>query len=163
MDWWAEKSGITNHRTAANSLHTRLRAGLNEPELLVLSEYSKLLKDSFLRPALLPQVYLHFDPQTIRQRLAADGKRLVRQRMDFLMLLPARCRVVIEIDGRQHYSTNGAPSPELYAATMREDRRLRLSGYEVYRFGGHEFADLDTAAGVVRSFFVELLARYKIT
>ena len=38
------------------------------------------------------------------------------------------------------------------------DRELRLAGYEVYRFGGHEIADRSQAAGILDKFFDELLA-----
>jgi hypothetical protein len=43
-----------------------------------------------------------------------------------------------------------------------EDRRLRLAGYEVYRFGGAELSpdDLDAPARVER-FFDELLDRHR--
>ena len=46
-------------------------------------------------PALIPQVYLHYDPavvRTLRHRASFP-----RQRMDFLLLLPNRARVVIEV------------------------------------------------------------------
>jgi very-short-patch-repair endonuclease len=59
-------------------------------------------------------------------------------------------RVVIEVDGRHHYATQDltlvdkfVASAQLYAEMAREDRRLRLMGYEVYRFGGHEFQDVN--------------------
>jgi hypothetical protein len=58
-------------------------------------------------PALVSQVYLHYDPYTASQLGDRPGQ-LKRQRMDFLLLLPRRVRVVIEIDGVQHYSDNGA-------------------------------------------------------
>lgn len=61
---------------------------------------------------------------------------LSRQRMDFLLLFPDRSRVVIEIDGRQHYAAEERADPGRYAEMVREDRALRLRGYEVYRFGG---------------------------
>jgi hypothetical protein len=52
----------------------------------------------------LIQVYLHYDPYT---RWA--GGTLGRQRMDFLLLLDHRRRVVLEVDGIQHYAdTEGA-------------------------------------------------------
>ncbi|SEE62475.1 DUF559 domain-containing protein [Streptomyces sp. TLI_105] len=81
--------------------------------------------------------------------------------MDFLLLLPHRVRLVLEVDGQQHYSANGKANPELYAQMVSEDRQLKLSGYEVYRFGGHE---LDQNAGprVVAGFFRELFGRYGI-
>lgn len=38
------------------------------------------------------------------------------------------------------------------------DRELRLAGYEVYRFGGHEIAERSQAAGILSKFFSDLLA-----
>jgi very-short-patch-repair endonuclease len=77
--------------------------------------------------------------------------------MDFLLLLPGRRRVVVEVDGAQHYSENDKPSPRLYAEMVREDRALRLAGYEMYRFGGAELPDLQGAADLLHPFFDELL------
>jgi very-short-patch-repair endonuclease len=64
------------------------------------------------------------------------GGELARERMDFLMLLSDRRRLGIEVDGKQHHSEGDRPSPRLYSVTVAEDRRIRLTGYEVYRFGG---------------------------
>jgi very-short-patch-repair endonuclease len=67
---------------------------------------------------------------------------LARQRMDFLLLLPNRVRVVIECDGVQHYAgDDGRAELRRYAEMVAEDRALRLRGYEVYRFGGYELQD----------------------
>ena len=109
--------------------------------------------------ALLPQVYLHYDPYTIKQRANGD-KPLKRQRMDFLLLFSNRQRVVIEVDGKQHYSDNNIVSPSLYAEMVIEDRHLKLAGYEVYRFGGYEFQKEDEAKKEVIDFFSELLHKY---
>jgi hypothetical protein len=88
---------------------------------------------------LIPQVYLHYDPYTAARR-GAPGP-LSRQRMDFLLLLPHRARVVIECDGKQHYAdASGRADPRRNAAMMAEDWELRLKRYEVYRFGGAELA-----------------------
>ena len=38
-----------------------------------------------------------------------------------------------------------------------EDRRLRLAGYEVFRFGGAEFVNADNAAQMLQRFFDDLL------
>lgn len=163
VDWWAAKHEISNAKEAANGLYQRLEACLNPPERALLGGYKRLLRlHGFGLPALIPQVYLHYDPKSVRQRLAEDGKRLERQRMDFLLLLPGQHRVVIELDGIQHYSDNGEAKPARYAAMMQEDRRLRLSGYEVYRFGGHEFRDLEAGKGTAESFFAQLLGRYGV-
>lgn len=51
--------------------------------------------------------------------------------MDFLLLFSDRQRVVIEVDGKQHYADGDHPSPSRYSAMVAEDRRLRLAGYEV--------------------------------
>ena len=82
--------------------------------------------------------------------------------MDFLLLLPYGKNVVIEIDGRQHYSENGQSSPRLYAEMVAEDRRLKLTGYEVYRFGGYEFVEPEKAQQTVKVFFSELFKLYAI-
>ncbi|WP_030267315.1 hypothetical protein [Streptomyces violens] len=90
--------------------------------------------------------------------------------MDFLLLAPDRSRIVIEVDGVQHYGRKNPPDgqgavswtavPRLYSEMVAEDRRLRLAGYEIYRFGGWEL----TASGgepLLADFFTELLARHK--
>jgi very-short-patch-repair endonuclease len=92
-------------------------------------------------PALIPQVYLHYDPAVVKFLRHRTGLR--RQRMDFLLLLPNNRRVVLEVDGTQHFSRDDKPSLAAYAEMAAADRDLRLSGYEVYRFGANEL----TAAG----------------
>ncbi|WP_080430469.1 hypothetical protein [Burkholderia ubonensis] len=124
-------------------------------------------------PALIPQVYLHYDPYTKRQR--GDEQFLARQRMDFLLMLEQGVRIVIEVDGRHHYavpdplaSDRFVANAQRYAEMVAKDRRLRLMGYEVYRFGGHEFLDVDLeqrkvgprAQQCVAEFFDRLLARH---
>src|SRR5439155_20343754 len=116
----------------------------SEPEKLLFETYWGL---TFLgHPALIPQVYLHYDPYTLKH--LPDGKRLPRQRMDFLMLFPNNVRIVLEVDGKQHYSKENEEgqyiaSPKLYAEMVAEDRRLKLAGYEIYRFGGYELRGSD--------------------
>jgi very-short-patch-repair endonuclease len=79
--------------------------------------------------------------------------------MDFLLLLPHHRRVVLELDGIQHYAdSTGRADPARCAGMAAADRELRLAGYEVYRFGGHELADRGRAAGVLDGFFDRLLA-----
>jgi hypothetical protein len=54
------------------------------------------------------------------------------------------------------------PSPlpdRLTPKALRDaDRKLRLAGYEVYRFGGHELADRLSASGLPGDFFSRLLS-----
>jgi hypothetical protein len=137
--WWSLKQGLTgSERDRARHLYRRLDESMssNEYERLVFKTYAELYAraDGFDLPALIPQVYLHYDPYTRRER----GGRgpLARHRMDFLLLLSNRGRIVVEVDGRQHYSDDdGRASPDRYAEMVKEDRSLRLAGYEVYRFG----------------------------
>lgn len=110
-------------------------------------------------PALIPQVYLHYDPYTMAQLQGA--RRLPRQRMDFLLLLSPFERVVLEVDGKQHYSEDGFSSPTKYAEMVHADRDLRLLGYEVYRFGGAELIE-GTGAAVVSDFLSRLFRKHGV-
>lgn len=51
----------------------------------------------------------------------------------------------------------GQASPMLYGEMVAEDRRIRLAGYEVYRFGGAELKDPDVARPLLRQFFLDLV------
>lgn len=156
--WWAEHSQAPSTETAARGLWRRLHQSLDssEPERMLFRLYTKRYAHGFDVPALIPQVYLHFDPYI--RRPGAAGY-LFRQRMDFLLLLPGRRRVVMEIDGRHHYARDdGMADPAAYAKMMAEDRRLQLAGYEVHRFGGAEFLDADAAETMIDEFFDQLLS-----
>lgn len=143
--WWRVREQLAdtlNERDAGLALHNRLRASLgSEAEEVVFDVYASRYRTSFDIPVLVPQVYLHYDPHDQRHRRgSAVGSPLVRQRMDFLLLFSDRRRVVIEVDGKQHYASGNRASPELYAQMVAEDRRLRMAGYEVYRFGGRSYS-----------------------
>lgn len=141
--WWSEMHTIS-HEEARRTLGRRLLESLDPgPETEFFSAYFRLFRDRFdgRLPALLPQVYLHYDPEVAA--LLLDRDALFRQRMDFLVLLPNRQRVVIEIDGKHHYARGDKACPSLYARMVSADRALRLRGYEVYRFGGAEFFSVD--------------------
>lgn len=180
-DWYAELEGISDPGSAKEQLYRRLRQavlGARSPGEYALFQgyyerYGSLLGDRL--PALIPQVYLHYDPYTRRQR--GDEQFLARQRMDFLLMLEQGVRIVIEIDGRHHYAAQDPHEPDRYIASAQryaemvaEDRRLRLMGYEVYRFGGFEFLDVDLeqrevgadAQQCVAEFFDRLLARHGV-
>lgn len=165
VDWWRAIAGLNDETDleVARALYERLLASMNENEAeqLVFRTYCKRYRDEpTALPALLPQVYLHYDPLTLRQR-GGRPSGLMRERTDFLMLFPENVRVVLEVDGRQHYAEGNRASPRLYAEMMAEDRRIRLRGYEVYRFGGYEFTDTDAATTMLQSFFDDLLTRYR--
>lgn len=164
-DWWRTTRELhdASERDVALDLYRRLVASVhdNPVEYLLFRVYCELYgseQGSFV-PALLPQVYLHYDPSTWKQRGGRPGA-LIRERMDFLLLVPNGGRVVIEVDGKQHYSESEIASPQLYSQMVAEDRRLRLSGYEVYRFGGFELSQ-PSAPHMLRTFFTDLLSSYQ--
>ena len=166
VDWWRDQEELHN-QTGSEQCHNlfdrlKISLGNNHPEKLLLGTYYSYcygkLKEKL--PALIPQVYLHYDPYTSKQLKGV--KRLSRERVDFLLLLPYRKNIVIEIDGKQHYSENDKASPQLYAEMVAEDRRLRLAGYELYRFGGYEFVDDEKAKRTVENFFDDLFKLHSI-
>lgn len=162
VGWWMERCRPTiAWQEAARALYTRLSRSLaNDVERFFFRTYCARYAqpDGAQFPALIPQVYLHYDPY-VRSQLGDRPGQLKRQRMDFLLLLPRRARVVFEIDGVQHYAADGAPSPRLYAEMVAEDRALRLARYELYRFGGHELFGVGPgAAAMLNAFFNQLLA-----
>lgn len=164
IEWWRERQGFADDvppRNVGLDLHDRLRASLggNLVEQRVFDNYAARYKDTqFDIPALIPQVYLHFDPATQLARRSAgqSGSPLARQRMDFLILFSNRHRVVLEVDGKQHYAEGDIAIPRLYSEMVAEDRRLRLAGYEVYRFGGAEL--MKTGADQMLAEFFDQLA-----
>jgi hypothetical protein len=159
--WWRTTAGLADE-SVARALYSRLSASVrdNPAEYLVFRTYCERYgrADAVELPALLPQIYLHFDPLTLRQR-HGRASVLERERMDFLLLLPGSVRVVVEVDGKQHYAEGDTASPQRYSEMMAEDRRLRLRGYEVFRFGGFELAQ-PGASAMLRSFFDDLLSRH---
>lgn len=158
--WYARKVDEPEEAAARRKLGERLRASLqSEPERRLFSEYFRQCRPKLgdRLPALVPQVYLHYDPRSLAELMGEE--RFLVQRMDFLLLLPHRVRVVLEVDGKQHYSEHGKPSTTRYAETMQGDRDLRLAGYDVFRFGGGELQP-HNAVGTVGTFFTRLFRRY---
>lgn len=161
--WWRDKQKLTSDTEAKKSLYQRLKRSLpdNSPPQRNLFELYHELHGSAVPdlPALMPEVWLHWDPKTVRDR---GPQALLRFRMDFLMLMPQTQRVVIEVDGSQHFATDGRPDGIKYAANMRADRDLKLSGYEVFRFGATELHDRERARAVLKQFFADLFRRFNV-
>ena len=162
QNWWKRKQNIDDDDEAKNSLYRRLRSSLpkeSPPQLLLFNEYHAVFGARIPRlPALIPEVWFHWDPKTAKQR-GTDA--LFRSRMDFLMLLPAGVRVVLEVDGKHHYSTDGVPDAKRYAEMVKADRELKLDGYHVFRFGGAELKK-DTAKQLVGDFFQSLFQQFGV-
>ena len=135
-------------------------------EQLFFNTYLELAaeKDGKL-PALFPQVWLYYDPKLQKDRIK---KIFEHQRMDFLMLFSESQRVVIEIDGVQHYADYVAgnkkhyASVDKYADMMAAQREMSLAGYDVYRFGAKELYDPAIGKRKVRAFFEGLFSKYGI-
>jgi hypothetical protein len=161
VTWWAAAKNLTpDDRSTAESLYRRLDESLGSPPERVLfrAYFGEFVRHMQGRaPALIPQVYLHLDPLVRR----TDPKFLTRQRMDFLLLLSARDRIVIEVDGKQHYADGERASPSKYAEMVAADRELQLAGYSIFRFGAVELDETDGPARVV-AFFSGLFERFGV-
>ena len=160
VKWWANSNKKEIDKEAARELNTRLSNSLaSPPEQILFSTYYKNYSRDLKRklPALIPQVYLHYDPYSIEQY---GIHYLLRQRMDFLLLLSNSARIVIEVDGKQHYSDDQIASPKKYAEMVSLDRDLKLLGYEVYRFGGYEL--MESNEKIITDFFNKLFIKHGI-
>ena len=165
LNWWVNKQGMKEaNDKIRQEFGKRLRASLqSDPERIFFDTYFKIIKPKYgvNLPALVPQVYLHYDPRNQKER---EAPVLVRQRMDFLLLLRNSARIVLEIDGMQHYAdSDGKASSIKYAEMVSEDRRIRLLGYKIYRFGVGEIKNNDQyTQQIISSFFDGLFERHKI-
>lgn len=174
--WYVESSGIETDnpendflRRICECLDTSFKdhGAKSGPETWMLQAYYELKNELGMDlPALIPQVYLYYDPLTVQQR---GYKLFEHQKMDYLMIFSHQNRVVIEIDGKQHYAEGDTASPRLYSEMMKAHREMSLYGYDVYRFGGYEFIGAESDPVVkkrvienLKSFFRKLLQKYGI-
>ncbi|GIG63489.1 hypothetical protein Lfu02_78610 [Longispora fulva] len=131
------------------------------PQRMLFNLYYKIHGErAHALPALLPEVWLHWDPYTAKARGAKTMRNL---RMDFLMLLPGGHRIVLEVDGRNHDAESGRAEPTIYAKTMRGDRELKLARYDVFRFGAADLTDEPAARKLLQAFFSDLFKTYHVT
>ncbi len=139
ISWWKTKS----ESILFDRLYEIYDSESNELKFLksYINFCEKFKDKDWNLPALIPEVYLHYDPKTLKELVKNKlDKRLTHQRMDFLMLINGK-RIIIELDGEQHYSDYKVPSPKKYAEMAKYDRQMKLLGYDVYRFGGYEFIE----------------------
>ncbi|EAA5431899.1 hypothetical protein BAT00_004594 [Salmonella enterica subsp. enterica serovar Falkensee] len=161
--WWADFTREENSEEAKISLYRRLQQSLpnsSPPQKKFFKEFFRQYSSAIYDlPALLPEVWLHWDPKTVSERGAGA---LLNHRMDFLLLMPDGGRVVIEIDGIQHYSDEtGRASKSKYADLVAADRSLKLAGYDIYRFAGVELHH-DDASYKIKCFFDALFKYHGI-
>lgn len=160
VEWYGEKFEVRDN--PQRELARRLVESMDsEPEKMLMHAYANVVnKCGKTIPALIPQVYLYYDPLTLKQR---GWKLFEHQKMDFLMLFSQANRIVIEIDGKQHYAEGNVASPKLYANMVEANREMTLFGYEVYRFGGQEFVGVrEEIICKLELFFCRLLEKYGI-
>jgi AbiJ N-terminal domain 3 len=162
--WWQETRQIPDEDEAKRSLYQRLLKSLpgSSPPQRNLFELYYAIHGSAVQslPALLPEVWLLWDPKTVRQR---GPEALLQFRMDFALILSRGQRVVLEVDGSQHYSSGGRADTARYASNMRGDRDLKLSGYDVFRFGATELQDRGSARILLGCFFADLFRRFNVS
>jgi very-short-patch-repair endonuclease len=163
QQWWAETSKEKDQLLAKKTLYQRLLSCLpksSPPQRLLFTSFYGAFGSAIPDlPALMPEVWLHWDPKTVAQR---GVQALLNHRMDFLLLLPGGARVVIEVDGIQHYADEAyRADTRRYARLASGDRELKLAGYEVYRFAGVELQTQEVSA-LVEEFFRMLFMRHGI-
>ncbi|MFJ9871192.1 hypothetical protein [Streptomyces sp. NPDC101165] len=162
--WWQDAREISREAEARGDLYQRLLNSLpdnSEGQRNLFIAYHQILGPSPEDPALLPEVWLHWDHRTVQER---GPEALLRSRMDFLLLLPHGQRVVVEVDGSQHYTRDRGRTPDTgkYADMVAADRDLKLRGYEVFRFGHDELRPFDNAQALLRQFLPDLFHRFRV-
>ncbi|MCX5318115.1 hypothetical protein [Streptomyces sp. NBC_00154] len=163
--WWQDTRKFSSENDARTDLYQRLLKSLptsSPGQISLFKAYHTALPLSAEHPALLPEVWLHWDPKTVKER---GPEALLRSRMDFLLLLPHGQRVVLEVDGSQHYTRDRGRTPDTakYAEMVAADRDLKLRGYEVFRFGHDELERPDDAQALLRQFLPELFRRFRVS
>ncbi|MFJ8158756.1 hypothetical protein [Streptomyces sp. NPDC094468] len=161
--WWQDTHGFNSESDAGEDLYQRLLKSLprNSPgQRNLFTAYRTAHPFCVDDLALLPEVWLHWDPKTVKER---GPEALLRSRMDFLLLLPFGQRVVLEVDGVQHYTRDHGRSPDTakYADMVAADRDLKLRGYEVFRFGHDELKRPEDAKKLLLQFIPDLFSRFK--
>lgn len=170
LESWYNSNGLWISRDS--DLNTCLRKSLGSPvEKRFYDAYIEI-KDQYEGnvPALLPQVWLYYDPKLEKQRIR---KIFEHQRMDFLMLISDTKRIVIEIDGIQHYAEDNEislpgnqhahiASVSRYANMVSAQRNMTLAGYEVYRFGGKELYQEEIGKRLVKQFLKDLFIKHGV-
>ena len=146
----------------------------SEPERMFYKAYISYLNAHGKQiPALIPQVYMYYDPKTKAQR---EWQIFEHQKMDFMMIIRPSQRVIFEIDGYQHYAEDEVvpgtqykhyASPTRYAEMMKAHREMILAGYDIYRFGGKELWVNDHTSEdiIIRNislFFDKLFEKYYV-
>ncbi|MER7662650.1 hypothetical protein [Streptomyces sp. NPDC096193] len=160
--WWQDTRKSSSETDPRADLYQRLLKSLpaNSPgqrNLFMAYHTAPSAND----PALLPEAWLHWDHKTVQDR---GPQALLRSRMDFLLLLPHGQRVVLEVDGSQHYTRDCGRTPDTakYAEMVAADRDLKLREYEVFRFGHDELKSFADAQALLGQFLPDMFRRFRV-
>lgn len=163
--WWQDTHMCDGESDASEDLYQRLLRSLpgNSPgQRNLFTAYRTARPFCADDLALLPEVWLHWDPKTVKER---GPEALLRSRMDFLLLLPHGQRVVLEVDGSQHYTRDDGRTPDTakYADMVAADRDLKLRGYEVFRFGHDELKHPADARKLLLQFIPDMFRHFRVS
>lgn len=150
--WW-NKGEQQYSLIQERELYKRLGRSLEtEAERLFFNQYYKLLhpKGSQI-PALIPQVYCKY---SLAGRNINPETSYNYQRMSFQLIMPKNIPIIIEIVGNT--------APRISAQKMADQRKLKMSGYEIYSFHEEEFTDKITIARLIEAFIEQLFYKHKI-
>lgn len=115
-------------------------------EYYLESIYNKKTKKDFF---LFPEVYVQLN--------STNNDYENKQRVDFLIVLPNNRKVIIEIDGIDHYAEKidgkWIASMKKYTTDRKFDRKMSQLGYTIYRFSNSEIEDKKE----IEKFFDEIL------
>lgn len=107
--------------------------------------YNDTKKDFFL----FPEVYVNVNMKS----WDLESKQCI----DFMMILPNKEKVIIEIDGIGHYANENKgkwyADSNKFSVDRKFDREMQFQGYKVFRFGNVE---INNDISVVEEFFKEL-------
>jgi hypothetical protein len=95
------------------------------------------MDDGLSSLAVSPEVWVHWDPVT---KVRRGDRAMLSQRMDFLMMARATAGSCSRSMESGIIQRNGKPNPAASCRNHPSRRDLRLSSYEVYRFGGYELS-----------------------
>ena len=150
IEEWCSDNNILKvefYRKIRESIRKEAKEQIKFFDYYMKNIYSNPKKDFFL----FPEVYLNIN--------AKMGDRENKQCVDFLMILPNKEKIIIEIDGIGHYGSkkNGEwkIDQKKYAVDRKFDREMYFQGYKVFRFSNYE---INNDENLIYKFFDELFS-----
>jgi hypothetical protein len=135
VSWWAgtHASACASERDVANDLHALLARSLDRgrdpsagrgPELVMFQTYTELLKHhGFALPALIPQVYLHYDPYS------RTSRRVPGPLQDLLLTPPRNPAQFPAAEHRSSHDPTAAGDFGLAEEAIKQDALVNALGW----------------------------------